>query len=112
MPGKTFILYTLNYTLKDQKWNFIYLFRLCWVFVLACGLSLVVSVGSSLWWLLLQSTGSRHTGAEIVVHGLSCPVACGIFLTQELNWSLLHWQPDSLPSSHQGSPKYTLLYIK
>ena len=65
---------------------FIYLFRLCWVFVVACRLSLVaVSVGSSLQWLFLQSTGSRHTGSVLVVHGLSCPVACGIFPTRESN---------------------------
>ena len=28
----------------------------------------------------------------------------GIFLTQGLNLHLLHWQADSLPLSHQGSP--------
>ena len=28
----------------------------------------------------------------------------GIFLTQGLNPHLLHWQVDSLPLSHQGSP--------
>ena len=28
----------------------------------------------------------------------------GIFLSQGLNLSLLHWQADSLPLSHQGSP--------
>ena len=28
----------------------------------------------------------------------------GVFLTQWLNWSLLHWQVDSLPLSHLGSP--------
>jgi len=28
----------------------------------------------------------------------------GIFLTQGLNPCLLHWQVDSLPLSHQGSP--------
>ena len=27
----------------------------------------------------------------------------GIFLTQRVNPWLLHWQPDSLPLSHQGS---------
>ena len=27
----------------------------------------------------------------------------GIFPTQELNQDLLHWQPDSLPLSHQGA---------
>ena len=30
--------------------------------------------------------------------------ACGIFPDQGLNPSLLHWQADSLPLSHQGSP--------
>ena len=29
----------------------------------------------------------------------------GIFLTQGSNPCLLHWQADSLPLSHQGSPK-------
>ena len=29
----------------------------------------------------------------------------GIFLTQGSNLSLLHWQVDSLPLRHQGSPK-------
>ena len=55
--------------------SFIYLFIyfwLLWVFVAACGLSLVAvsgvyfsmqCVGFSLWWLLLlQGTGSRRTG--------------------------------------------------
>ena len=43
--------------------NFIY-FGLRWVFVDACGLSLVVASGGfSLWWLLLlRSTGSRRAG--------------------------------------------------
>ena len=30
----------------------------------------------------------------------------GIFLTQRSNLGLLHWQTDSLPLSHQGSPSY------
>ena len=32
----------------------------------------------------------------------------GIFPTQGLNLCLLHWQVDSLPLSHQGSPHDTL----
>ena len=32
----------------------------------------------------------------------------GIFVTQESNPSLLHWQADSLPRSHQGSPSFSL----
>ena len=62
----------------------------CWVFITACGLSLVVASGSySLvavhrlqiaGLLLLQSKGSRHVGSTVVVHRLSCPVACGILV--------------------------------
>ena len=81
------------------------------------------SAGPSLW----QSTGSRpwrlqhlrhmgsvvaalgfwSTGSVVAVHGLSCPsAACGIFLDQESNPRLLHWQVDSLPLSHLGSQYY------
>ena len=35
----------------------------------------------------------------------------GIFLTQGLNPSLLHWQVDSLPLSHQGTPVCVYTYI-
>ena len=36
----------------------------------------------------------------------------GIFLTQGSNLSLLHWQIDSLPLSHQGSPLTGLRRLK
>ena len=39
-----------------------------------------------------------------MVQGLSCSEACGIFPDQGLNLCLLHWQVDSLPLSHLGSP--------
>ena len=39
-----------------------------------------------------------------MAHGLSCSVACGIFLDQGLNLCPLHWQADSQPLHHQGSP--------
>ena len=35
-----------------------------------------------------------------------------IFLTQGSNPSLLHWQADYLPLSHQGSPTSTILQLK
>ena len=38
------------------------------------------------------------------MHGRSYSAACGIFPGQGLNLCLLHWQVDSLPLSHQGSP--------
>ena len=34
-------------------------------------------------------------GSVVVVHGLSCPAACGIFPDQGLNQCPLHWQADS-----------------
>ena len=40
----------------------------------------------------------------VAVHRLSCSVACGIFPDQELNPCPLHWQVDSHPLYHQGSP--------
>ena len=92
---------------------FIYLW-LCWVFVSVWGLSLVVAsgghsssrcVGLSLSWpLLLWSTGSRRTGSAIVAQGLSRSAACGIFPDQGSNPCPLHWQADSQPLCHQGSP--------
>ena len=92
---------------------FIYLW-LCWVFVSVQGLSLVAASGghSSLrcaglslsWPLLLRSTGSRRTGSAIVAHGPSRSAACGIFPDQGSNPCPLHWQADSQPLHHQGSP--------
>ena len=38
-----------------------------------------------------------------ILNGLPLPPP-GIFLTQALNLGLLHWQVDSFPLSHLGSP--------
>ena len=54
--------------------------------------------------LLLRSTGSRRTGSVIVAHGPSCSAARGIFPDQGSNPCPLHWQADSQPLRHQGSP--------
>ena len=59
--------------------------------------------------LLLQSTGSRCAGSVVVAHGLSCSTACGIFPDQGSNPCPLHWQADSQPLRHQGSPSNCLL---
>ena len=96
---------------------FIYLFIyfwLCWVFVSVRGLSLVAAIGghsssrcaglSLSRPLLLRSTGSRHAGSVVVAHGPSCSAACGIFPDQGSNPCALHWQADSQPLRHQGSP--------
>ena len=54
--------------------------------------------------LPLQSTGSRRAGSVVVAHGPSCSAACGIFPDQGSNPCPLHWQADSQPLRHQGSP--------
>ena len=55
--------------------------------------------------LPLQSTGSRRAGSVVVVHRLSSSAACGIFPDQGANPCPLHWQADSQPLHHQGSPR-------
>ena len=92
---------------------FIYLW-LCWVVASAQGLSLVVASGghsssrcaglSLSRPLLLRSTGSRRAGSVVVAHGPSCSAARGIVPDQGLNPCPLHWQADSQPLRHQGSP--------
>ena len=52
----------------------------------------------------LWSTGSRRAGSVIVARGPSCSAACGIFPDQGSNPCPLHWQADSQPLCHQGSP--------
>ena len=56
--------------------------------------------------LLLQSTGFRRAGSVVVAHGPSRSAACGIFPDQGLNPCPLHWQADSQPLCHQGSPRF------
>ena len=99
---------------------FIY-FWLCWVFVSVRGLYLVAASGghsssrcaglSLSRPLLLWSRSSRRAGSVVVAHGASCSAACGIFPDQGLNPCPLHWQADSQPLRHQGSPpEYLDLY--
>ena len=103
--------------LKSLLYLFIYLFIyfwLCWVFVSVRGLSLVAASGghsssrcaglSLSRPLLLRSTGSRLAGSVIVAHRPSCSAACGIFPGRGSNPCPLHWQADSQPLRHQGSP--------
>ena len=109
------IISTFNYL-------FIYLFIylwLCCVFVSVRGLPPVAASGghSSLRCaglslsrpLLLRSTGSRRAGSVIVAHGPSCSAACGILPDQGSNPCPLHWQADSQPLHHQGSPQGAVL---
>ena len=92
---------------------FIYLW-LCWIFLSVRGLSLVAASGghsssrcaglSLSRPLPLRGTGSRRAGSAVVAHGPSRSVAWGIFPDQGSNPCPLHWQADSQPPCHQGSP--------
>ena len=59
--------------------------------------------------LLLRSTSSRRAGSVVVAHGPSCSAACGILPDQGSNPCPLHWQADSQPPRHQGSPEHPFL---
>ena len=109
-----YIYYYLPLCLFFFFFNFYFYLWLCWVFVSVRGLSLVAASGdhsssrcaglSLSRPLLLQSTGSRRAGSVVVAHGPSCSAACGIFPDQGSNPCPLHWQADSQPLRHQGSP--------
>ena len=104
------------------KINLFIYFWLCWVFISVRGLSLVVASGghsssrcaglSLSRPLLLRSTGSRCAGSVVVAHGPSRSAACGIFPDQRSNPCPLHWQADSQPLHHQGSPKCMFLILQ
>ena len=112
-PSEKFLFRSSAHFFFFLIYLFIY-FWLCWVFVSVRGLSPVVASGvhsssrcaglSPSRPLLLRSTGSSRAGSVIVAHGPSCSVACGIFPDQGSNPSPLHWQADSQPLRHQGSP--------
>ena len=104
-----FLLYIYIYIFN----LFIYLW-LCWVFVSERGLSPVAASGgpsssrcaglSPSRPLPLRSTGSRRAGSAVVAHGPSRSAARGILPDQGSNPCAPHWQADSQPLRHQGSP--------
>ena len=109
--------------------QFFFLMGIIYLFIYGCvgflftvrGLSLVAASGGHSSWrcaglslsrpLLLRSTGSRRTGSVVVAHGPSCSASCGIFPDQGSNPCPLHWQADSQPLRHQGSPE-RVFFIK
>ena len=109
----SFFFFFLNreHFLFSSLFFFKFYLWLRWVFVSVRGLSLVVASGghSSSRPLLLQSTGSRRAGPAIVAHGPSRSAACESFPDQGSNPCPLHWQADSQPLRHQGSPSSQFL---
>ena len=44
---------------------------------------------------VVVARGVQSAGSVVVAHGLSCSVACGVFLDQGLNLCPLHWEVNS-----------------
>ena len=55
--------------------------------------------------MIVVACGLQRASSVVVAHGLSYPKACGIFPDLGSNPCPLHWQADSLPLEHQGSPR-------
>ena len=55
--------------------------------------------------------GLQSTSSTVVAHGLSCSETCGVFPDQGSNLCLLHWQAETLPLSHHGSPAIILVVL-
>ena len=91
-------VYSIIYFLRSNVFSpclFIY-FCLCWVFIAACRLSLIMVRRL----LIATAPCCRAWGLGtwawgVVVHGLRCFEACRIFLDQSSDPCLLHWQADS-----------------
>ena len=72
----------------------------------ALGLQELLHVGS-----VVEAPGLWSTDSVVVVHRLNCSKACGIFPDEGSNLCLLHWQANSLPLSHQGSPVFFFFFF-
>ena len=55
--------------------------------------------------------GLQSVGSVVTVQWPSYFAACEIFPDQGSNPCPLHWQADSLPLSHQGSPRYSTSWL-
>ena len=111
---------------KNFKWERIAFFKFIYLFIFGC-------VGSSFLcegFLQLRQAGAtlhrsarashyhglsccraqaRRAGLVVVAHGPSCSAACGFYPDQGSNPCPLHWQADSQPLRHQGSPENSFI---
>ena len=77
-----------------------------------CGFSCCRPQALGSWASVAAAPRLQSTVSIVVAQRLSCSTTCGIFLDQGSNPCLLHWQVDSLPLSHQGSPSWGLFISK
>ena len=61
-------------------------------------------------WALERWLNSCGAVTKQQQNGLSCSVACGIFLDQSSNPCLLPWQVDSLPLRHWANPHFFFFF--
>ena len=113
-PGRTRFCLNIYFFRLLTKF-FKYLFWLCCLFVAPslspgcgeCGLLSSCGVRASLCCPPpVVQHGLWSAGSVAVERELKYSAACGIFLDQEGNLCLLHWQAGSLPLSLQGSPEH------
>ena len=90
-------------TTERLNWTeLFYYFSLHWVFFVVHGLSPDAALG-----LLMVASVAGHglqSVGSVVVYGHSCLQARGLLPDQGSNPCTLHWQEDSYPLDHQGSP--------
>ena len=103
-----FFLNLYIYLYIQRETHNLFYFWLCWVwFFSSCGEWWLFSSSSAWGYSLCSSFSCCGAQAQYLWrNGLSCSTACGVFLDQRSNLSLLHWHADSLPQSHQGSPSH------
>ena len=99
---------------KKNKFIYFIYFWLHWVFVAARGPSL--SCGELRPLIAVASPTTEHGllgawASVVMAHGLSCSAACGIPPDQGSNPCPLHWQADSQPLCHQGSPQGSFCFL-
>ena len=84
-------------------------FWLHWIFIAALRLSLAAPPGGAQASHCSSFSCCRARGpsSALVVHQLRCFEEQGIFSNQGSNLCPLHWQADSYPLHHQGSPETT-----
>ena len=62
------------------------------------------ALGAQAWVVAARGLSDCGTGSVAVAHRLRCCAPCRIFKNQGSNPCPLHWQVDSYPLHHQGSP--------
>ena len=91
------------------RWVFVAVRRLLIAWLHCGGFSCCGALALGAWASVVAAIRLQSAGSVVVVQGLSCSAACGIFPDQGSNPCPLHWQADL---RHQGSPFSTFFRLK